>query len=412
LPTALLLAQDRRVVGVDVDASVVDTLEGGALPFSEPGLPDLLEATGDRFSAQTTVPADADTYVVATPTPLEEVTGVADMQYVREAVETVASRLDPDDLVVLESTVPPGTSSRLVVPLLEESGLEAGEFNYAYCPERAIPGRTVREMVENDRIVGCLDAESQAAVHDLYGYVEGELHATDPTTAEFVKLMENTYRDVNIALANEFATLSEAGGIDGREAIDLANNHPRVDILEPGPGVGGHCIPIDPQFLTQSSTDSRLISVARDINNAMALRTVNHVRELTTAVPDAKLTVLGAAYKGDVADTRRTPTRRVVRLAENEGFDVQVTDPHVEEFERPVDDFGEATDGSDCLVLVTDHEAYDTLDPESLATRMRRPALVDTRGLVDPERWEAAGFAVRRLGDGTRGSSATIGGGR
>jgi UDP-N-acetyl-D-mannosaminuronic acid dehydrogenase len=330
--------------------------------------------------------------------------GVADMQHVRAAVQSIAEVLSPDDLVVMESTVPPGTSTRLVIPILERSGLTPDEFRFAYCPERAIPGRTIAEMKRNDRIIGGRDQASRQAASALYTYVDGAIHRTDPTTAELVKLMENTYRNVNIALANEFATLAEAGGVDGREAITLANNHPRVDILSPGPGVGGHCIPIDPEFLTQSSTDSRLISAARDVNDSMVLRTLGHVRELTDGVSTPRLTALGAAYKGGVSDTRRTPTRRFAKLAENEGCEVSVTDPHVSDFERPIESLSQAAADSDCLVLLTDHDAYRSLDPDEVAGLMRQPAVVDTRGLLETERWRDAGFAVRRLGDGSRTS--------
>ncbi|SFK70349.1 UDP-N-acetyl-D-mannosaminuronic acid dehydrogenase [Halogranum rubrum] len=404
LPTALLLARTRDVVGVDIDEDVVAAVNAGELPFEEPGLSDLFADVEANVSAQTTVPSDADAYLVATPTPLDEVTDVANLQYVGAAVESVAPNLDPGDLVVLESTVPPGTSERLVRPILEREGPEDGGVHYAHCPERASPGATLDEMVHNDRLVGGVDDASRARTVDLYDFAEGEIHRTNPTTAEFVKLMENTYRDVNIALANEFAMLGEEYAIDTRRAIELANEHPRVDVHSPGPGVGGHCLPVDPQFLTQSTTDSRLISVARDINESMAVHTLRHVRRLLDGTAHARVTVLGVAYKGNVDDTRETPALRLLRLAENEGFDVRASDPHVDaaDFAYPLSDLDTAVAGSDCLVVVTDHDAYADLDPERLASQMRRPAVVDTRGVLDPEPWLDAGFAVSRLGDGRR----------
>jgi len=410
LPTALLLARTREVVGVDVDADRVATLREGTLPFEEPGLADLFASVRDRFTARTTIPdpsseasgdaPDADTYLIATPTPLDDVTEVPNLEYVRTALRSVAEVLAPGDMVVLESTVPPGTTDRLVVPILERSDAGPDQFDYAYCPERALPGNTVNEMVHNDRVVGGIDEASRARVEDLYGFVEGSVYATDPMSAEFVKLIENTYRDANIALANELGKLAEQFGIDGRAAIELANEHPRVDILSPGPGVGGHCLPIDSQFLIQISENSRLISLAREINDTMPVHVLRLLRDQVATRPDTTITVLGVAYKGGVDDTRGTPARRFLRLVENEGYDVRVHDPRVETFEYPLDDLGVAVEGSDCLVILTDHPEYGNLEPESLASSMRRANVLDTRGIIDCEAWAAAGFTVRRLADG------------
>ena len=401
LPTALLLAQEHDVVGIDIDEDTVAALEAGDLPFVEPGMPELFDSVADRFSAQTTVPETADTYIVAVPSPLDEVTEVADLTYVRAATETVADAMSPGDMVILESTVPPGTTERLVEPILKRS--EAGDdFDYAYCPERAIPGDTLGEMTNNDRVMGGKNDRSRRRARDLYGFVEGEIHLTDPTTAEFVKLIENTYRDVNIALANELGKLAEQYGIDGRDAISMANEHPRVDIHSPGPGVGGHCLPIDPQFLSQASTDSRLISLSREINDLMPVHVLRLVRDLLgERSADATVTVLGVAYKGNVEDTRETPALRLLRLAENEGYDVRVHDPHVESFDYELQDLESAVEDSDCLVVVTDHRQFAALDPADLADRMRTPTVLDTREVLDLEAWEDAGFDVRRLADGS-----------
>lgn len=412
LPTACLLARSNRVVGVDVDPDKVAVLREGELPFQEPGLNDLFDAVRGRFSAHPSISEarDAveaegetpiDTYLVATPTPLDEVTQVPNLEYVQAGVESVAAALRPGDMMILESTVPPGTTDRLVLPLLEQSDAGPGEFNYGYCPERALPGNTIREMVENDRVVGGLDDESNERISDLYRFVEGSIHHTNPLCAEYVKLIENTYRDTNIALANELGKLAEQYGLDGRSAIELANEHPRVDILSPGPGVGGHCLPIDPQFLTQLSDDSRLVSLAREINDTMPVHVLRLVRDLLTDQSDVRITILGVAYKGGVDDTRETPARRFLRLANNEGYDVRVHDPHVESFDYPLSEFDAAIRGSDCLVLITDHPEFTELDPGSVASSMRRSNVLDTRGILDPDRWENAGFTVRRLGDGS-----------
>lgn len=399
LPTALLFAQDHDVVGVDIDPDRVERIRRGDLPVSEPGIDELYAEVREDF-AVTTEAEPADAHVLVTPTPLEAATDVPDLRAVRSAAESVADVLRRDDLVVLESTVPPGTGEGLVVPILESSGLDAGEFAYAHCPERAIPGRTLVEMIDNHRVVGAIDDASLDRALELYTFVEGEVHATDVASAEFVKLMENTHRDVNIALANEFARMAEELGVDVHDARELANEHPRVDVLRPGPGVGGHCITVDPQFLAQRVGSDRLISLARDVNESMVGHTIRSATDLL-GDPPATLTVLGVAYKGDVADTRRTPALPFVRRAQNAGYDVRVHDPHVEEFEVDPEPLADAVDGSDCLAIVTDHSEYEELDPEALAERMARSRLLDTRAVVDDEAWLDAGFAVRVLGDGT-----------
>ena len=247
LPTALLLAaHGSNVVGVDVKKSVVDCLNQGKLPFKEPGIEDLYLRAKDRFTAKSS-PGNADVFLIAVPTPLDPATKISNLSYVRRAAGMIADHIKEGDLVILESTVPPGTSERVVIPVLEKSGVAIGDFLYAHCPERAIPGRTLQEMIYNSRIIGGYDHDSTDQATSLYQtFVRGEIYRTETRTAEFVKLMENTCRDVNIALANEFAKLAEECGVNVWEAVTLANRHPRVSILTPGPGVGGQCITFDP----------------------------------------------------------------------------------------------------------------------------------------------------------------------
>lgn len=406
LPSALLFAREHEVVGVDVDPERVAALNAGELPFEEPGLPELFADVRENFRAsERAEPADA--YALVVPTPLDPRTNVADLSAVRAAGESVAEVLGPGELVVLESTVPPGTSERLLLPTLERGGLSRGEFGFAYCPERAIPGRTLMEMRENHRVVGALDERSAERVRELYSFVEGEIHETDSRTAEFVKVMENAYRDVNVAVANEFAQMAEELGVNVHDARALANEHPRVDVLSPGPGVGGHCISVDPQFLAQSVACDRLLSAARRVNDGMASHVFRLVRETTEGVGvevgAGTLAVLGVAYKGNVGDTRRTPALPFVRLARNAGYDVRVYDPHVapDDFDPAPEPLDRAVEGSDCLVVLADHDEFRELDPAALAPAMDAPAVVDARGVLDVDRWTAAGFDVRTLGDGT-----------
>ncbi|WP_332897458.1 nucleotide sugar dehydrogenase [Haladaptatus sp. CMSO5] len=401
LPTALLAAQSHDVVGVDIDADHVAALNDGDVPVSEPGIDDLYAAVTDRFSAHTSV-VDADIYVIVTPTPVHTESRVADLSYIRAAAEMVVPTLDAGDLVILESTVPPGTTERLIAPILEDSGLSVGEFHLAYCPERASPGDTLTEITQNNRVVGGTDEASITHAVAFYdSFVDGAIRTTTPRTAEFVKLVENTFRDVNIALANEFALIAEEFSLDGHEATALANEHPRVNVHRAGPGVGGHCIPVDPQFLSQHATHDRLISLAREVNSSMAGHVVRLIRSVLSDDTRATVTLFGAAYKADVGDTRRTPAKRLVELLTGLGYEIRVYDPFVTEFVVEPEPLDSAVAESDCIVILTDHSEFETLDPSSVSAQMATKTVVDTRALIDQTQWEQAGFRVSVLGDGT-----------
>ncbi|HEX2171299.1 MAG TPA: nucleotide sugar dehydrogenase, partial [Dehalococcoidia bacterium] len=263
-------------------AAVLAALAQGRVTIREPGLDELVAdavASGRLVGSGSPVPADV--YILAVPTPIRGPAHKrADLTFIAAAVEAIASLLRPGALVVLESTSPPGTTERLVRPSLERaSGLRAGrDFWLTHCPERVLPGRILHEIVHNDRIIGGIDARSAEAARDLYaGFVRGRLFLTDATTAELVKLMENTHRDVNIALANEFALVAEHLGVDVWEAINLANRHPRVQFLSPGPGVGGHCLAVDPWFVVGAAPQfTPLIAAGRAVNDAMP----RHVADL------------------------------------------------------------------------------------------------------------------------------------
>ncbi|MGZ9222368.1 MAG: nucleotide sugar dehydrogenase, partial [Anaerolineales bacterium] len=265
LPTASTFAtHGRRVIGVDINQHVVETLQSGNIHIHEPGLRTVVETA--LHSGNLTVshqPEEADAFLIAVPTPFyEDKQGeyegrkyrLADPRAVTSATEAIIPYLRKGNLVILESTSPPRTTVDLVKPILEKSGLSAGtDFYLCYSPERVLPGQILRELIENARVVGGITPESAEAGCALYAtFVKGEIIATDATTAEMVKLMENTTRDVNIAIANEFARLAEKFGVDVWEAISLANRHPRINILNPGPGVGGHCISVDPWFLVET----------------------------------------------------------------------------------------------------------------------------------------------------------------
>ena len=397
-PTALLLADaGHEVIGVDVNEAVVDRLNRGSISDEEPLMLNLYRRASGRFHAQTEVPY-ADAFIICVPTPLQKDMHVASLEYVKSAATMVASKLREGNLVVLESTVPPGTTAKLVVPILKSSGLGPDQFYAAYCSERAIPGNVIYEMTHNDRIIGGKEWQSASKAKELYAsFVRGTLHLTDLNTATFIKLIENTYRDINIALANEFAKIAEDNGINIWEARELANKHPRVNIAKPGPGVGGHCIAIDPWFLTDNSMSCQLIKSARDVNDYMPNHVVRMIKSATKDIENPIVTILGVAYKGNVSDARETPAHRIIKLAENEGIHVRCHDPLVKHFEKELETLNEATSNSDCVVLVTDHDVFRTINPLQLA--MRNKNLIDTRNCLDHDMWVGAGFTVKVLGN-------------
>lgn len=416
LPTAAMLANSGHDVrGYDVDDDLVAALRDGDVGLNEPGLSEFVErALDDGGLAIVDEVRPAEYHLVCVPTPFDEAERRADLTYVRAASEAVRPVLREGDTVILESTVPPGATHSQMRPILEESGLSADEeFGLAHCPETVLPGDILAELRANDRIVGGLTAEATAASVALYeSFVEGEVRTTaGPTTAEFVKLVQNTFRDVNIGLANEVARLAHDYGIDSREAVEMANVHPRVDLLRPGPGVGGHCLPVDPWFLGDASDNLDLIAAARRVNDGMVGFVVELLRELVPELRGKRIAVLGAAYKGNVDDTRMSPGLALARELQHgpeamtpatdggvsDATSVAVHDPHVADATLDLHSLDDATRDADAVVVVTDHDEFADLDPVELAGRMAEPNVVDATGMLDLERWRDAGFSVRRV---------------
>ncbi len=403
LPAAALLAgAGLSVTGVDVNPVVLAALARGQVTIQEPGLPEVVAtsvAAGQLCGAAAPVPADA--FILAVPTPVRGLAHKrADLAAIEAAARAVAPLLRPGNLVVLESTAPPGTTERVLRPLLEQgSGLVAGQdFWLAHCPERVLPGRILDELVNTDRVIGGIDTGSAAAARDLYAtFVRAGMFLTDATTAELVKLMENTNRDVNIALANEFALVAEHLGVNVWEAIDLANRHPRVQFLRPGPGVGGHCIAVDPWFVVNAAPGfTPLIAAGRAVNDGMPRHVADLVADALGGLSGRTVLALGLTYKADVDDLRESPAAGVITHLRHEGATVRTHDAMVEDG-TPVADLAA---GADCLLLLVDHAAYRDLEPVALAPRMARRLAVDTRNFLPLAPWTAAGFSVVRLGDG------------
>jgi UDP-N-acetyl-D-mannosaminuronic acid dehydrogenase len=382
LPLSLLLAANgNQVVGIDVNEIIVSKLNNKQIPFEENGLSNLLSKVieSGNYCARSNVES-SDVFIIAVPTPLDKETKTADLRYVRKATEMIQPNLQKDNLIILESTVSPGCCEKLIIPILERTGLKVRkDFYVAHCPERAIPGSTLYEMINNDRIVGGTDKKSTDMAISVYSsFVKGKFFWTNLRTAEIVKLMENTFRDINIALANEFAVIAEENGINVWEAIELANKHPRVNILKPGPGVGGHCIAIDPWYLRENASHCQMISLARQINDSMPNHVLRLVRSMIREID--------------------SPALKLIKLAENEGFDFKIYDPIVKNFEYPLSDLEKAVNSSDCIILVSDHDEFKKIKPAKFADLMRNRNVIDTRNILNQKLWEDAGFKFKVIG--------------
>jgi UDP-N-acetyl-D-mannosaminuronic acid dehydrogenase len=403
LPTAAVLANTGYDVrGYDVDPSYRRELKRGEVDMQETDLVRFIQtALDDGLSIVDKVPP-ADFHLICVPTPYNKSEDETDFTYVDSAAATVSEVLREGDAVILESTVPPRTTIDHLRGILEESGLITGEdFLLGYSPETILPGNTLQEIQNNDRIVGVVGDQPPDRIVALYdSFVSGEIKTTDATTAEFVKLIQNAHRDVNIAYANEVAKLAYEFGIGSRAAISLANDHPRVDILRPGPGVGGHCLPIDPLFLNYGNDIPRLINAARQINDGM----VEFVSELLSAaignIKESTIALLGLAYKGGVGDVRESPALSLVETLERRGVgEIHATDPYVNQkkLDIEVQSLKSALQGADAAIIVTDHPEYGALSPGLLAKQMANEVIVDSRTVLDRTRWEQAGFDIYQV---------------
>jgi UDP-N-acetyl-D-mannosaminuronic acid dehydrogenase len=352
----------------------------------------------------------SDVIIVVVQTPIHEDKS-PDLSILESALGTVSKGLKMGHLVIIESTIPPGTTRDLIIPILETSGLKAGrDFFLAYTPERAIPTRTLQEIQTNSRIIGGINDESAGLAKSLYSRLTtGDIMAGDIPTVEVVKVIENTFRDVNIALANEIALFCEGVGVDALKAIEMANKHPRVNLHMPGPGVGGHCIPKDPYFLMgkarELGMELRLITAPRRLNESMPQHVLDKIerslKSMGKSLEESKVAVLGIAYKGNTDDTRSTPSEKVVKALIKASGDVFSHDPLV------THDFGgkfsndihEVVEGADCVVIMTDHDEYRQLDLKEIQKHLKQPCvIVDGRRLLDPEEVKDLGMGYTGVG--------------
>ena len=394
LPTAAILAENGvRVHGVDVSQRTVDAVNAGTVPFVEPDLADFVERNvkAGRLSASLKTP-QADAYIVAVPTPFKDGHS-PDLGYIEAAARGLAPQLRGGELVILESTSPPGATEHMAAVIREaRPDLDGATLDFAHCPERVRPGRVMIELVTNDRIVGGSTPEAAQRAKQLYeAFCQGEILVTDCVTAEMAKLVENSFRDVNIAFANELSLICSDLGIDVWELIELANHHPRVNILQPGPGVGGHCIAVDPWFIVDAAPQTaRIIRAAREINDGKPKWVVDQAKAAAFDVQQATgrapvVAVLGLAFKPNIDDLRESPALNIaIEVAQQfTGSRILVVEPHVEELPaalagRDNVELVPAEDGireADVVLLLVDHDAF-----ASLGATTQGKKVIDTRG--------------------------------
>jgi UDP-N-acetyl-D-mannosaminuronic acid dehydrogenase len=359
LPAAIMLARARhKVIGVDIKDDVLHSIKNGEILIEDSELKELFNTKQVRDNLSVSkIPQKADVFLIAVPTPIDKKKKMCDMQFFKSALNSIVGLLEKGNLIINESTTPPLTCRNFITPLIKYgTGLKVGsDILLSYCPERVLPGNIFYELINNDRIIGGVNEESAKAAAEIYStFVKGKLYITNDITAELCKLMENAYRDVNIALANEFSLVADGLGIDIKDAIELANRHPRVNILKPGIGVGGHCIPLDPWFIKEvDSENSTLITAARRVNDMMPGKIAARVRRMIRNINDPLIIALGATYKPDVADVRESPAIEVVNLLSEDGYRIKHYDPLVKGM--GYDSIANIAEGADCILILVPH---------------------------------------------------------
>lgn len=389
LPTAAIFAKSGyEVIGVDIKSEIVDVLNSGKVHIEEPGLDKVIDVAvkNKNFRAQT-VPEMADAFIISVPTPnLNDIYKSCDLAYVKEACFSILPYLKKGNVVVIESTIAPRSMDDYIKQIFENNGFIIGEDIFlAHCPERVLPGKILEELVNNNRIVGGITEKCTAAAARLYAqFVKGEIIQTEARTAELAKCVENTYRDVNIALANELSQICYDLNINVLDVIDMANKHPRVNIHQPGPGVGGHCLAVDPYFIySKSPENAKIIKLARDTNDSMPNFVVKICQDLIKDVRNPKIAVFGVTYKGNVDDVRESPALKVIDLLEEKNCKLAIFDPYVKD--KKYVTLEEAIQNAHLLLILTDHKEFKSLDQKRIAEKMSIPQLFDTKNIVQEQ---------------------------
>lgn len=384
LPTgAVLASRGYDVHGVDVNPKAVETINSGKAHVIEPDLDILVRAAVQTAKLKAaSEPIEADMFMLCVPTPFKGDHHEPDLSYVRMATETICPLLKEGNLIILESTSPPGTTEMIAEIVKEKTGMASPQIHFAHAPERVLPGKILREVVENDRIVGGIDDASTEAAAEFYQtFVTGEIHLTDCRTAETAKLVENAFRDVNIAFANELSLMADDLGLDVWRLIELANKHPRVNILQPGPGVGGHCIAVDPWFLVNRAPEvTKLIKTARNVNEGKPSWVVDRVMQRADRFKNPKIACLGLAYKPDIDDLRESPAVEIAsELHKRIDGEVMVVEPNISEHPQfNLCDLEAALKTADIVVVLVAHRQFKKMSRALIAEKI----VIDTCGAL------------------------------
>ncbi|MBJ8082917.1 UDP-N-acetyl-D-mannosamine dehydrogenase [Bacillus cereus group sp. N14] len=390
LPTAsLLAAKGFDVVGVDVNKQAVEKINNGEVHIYEPDLDVLVNQTVKEGKLRAAIePVEADVYIIAVPTPFQE-NNKPDLKFVESATRSIAPYVKKGSLIILESTSPVGTTEKIEKWILEERLDLKNETNlfFAYCPERVLPGKILKELIANDRIVGGLNVSSAKKAAEFYRkFVNGEVLESNSRTAEMAKLTENAFRDVNIAFANELSLICDQLNVDVWELIDLANHHPRVNILSPGPGVGGHCIAVDPWFIVDAAPESsKLIRTARNVNNYKPQYVIEQIVKQAGKINNPKIACLGLAFKANIDDLRESPSVEIVKnLADLNIGDVYAVEPNIGTLPKELEakniilaDTNQAINQADIVVFLVEHEVFKSIDKMILKNKV----IIDTKGI-------------------------------
>ena len=381
LPTAALFSKSHcEVVGVDISEKIINNLNKGIVHIEEPGISDQIKNAVDKkvyFASLT--PQKADAFIITVPTPYIVENYSCDLSYVIEACHSILPVLEKGNTVIIESTIAPMSTDEQIKPIFEKAGFTIGEDLYlAHCPERVLPGRIMYELVNNNRIIGGVTPECAKKASEVYGqFVKGELILTDAKTAELSKCMENTFRDVNIALANELAKICAEIGVNALDVIEMANKHPRVNLHSPGPGVGGHCLAIDPYFIYAKAPETaKIIKLARDTNNSMPDFVCENVKKI---IKEGKISVLGVSYKGNTDDDRESPAYEIIAKLSSD-YEILVHDPHIENPNYV--SLEEAVKDSDLILVLCDHDEFKDLDYDLIKSSMKSPIIFDTKNII------------------------------
>ena len=382
LPTAALFSRSHcEVVGVDINEEIIGNLNKGIIHIEEPGIADIIKKSvkNNTYKASLT-PEKADAFIITVPTPYIIENYSCDLSYVITACETIIPYLEKGNTVIIESTIAPMSTDETIKPIFEKAGFTIGKDLYlAHCPERVLPGRILEELVHNDRIIGGVTPDCSVKASEVYGqFVEGNLMLTEAKTAELSKCMENTFRDVNIALANELTKICAEIGVNALDVIKMANKHPRVNLHSPGPGVGGHCLAIDPYFIYAKAPETaKIIKLARDTNNSMPKFVCEYVRKI---ISTGKIAVLGISYKGNTGDDRESPAYEIIAELENDGYEIAIHDPHIKR--EGLVSLADAIDSADLILILCDHNEFKHPDYELIGKKMKNPIIFDTKNII------------------------------